>query len=410
MRRRDSRTTDAGVARELAAIDAALAGAAVEPDLADLAELALTLRDDRPPAEAAFAARLDAQVAAGFPAASAASHPGRRRRWAGAGALAAAAAAAVVAIGIAGSDEQLARPARDATGAAQATAGLSEATDAVKTAPPVPGAPNALGFGSAATPAAPGATPVPPVGAKRSFSATATGGSATFAQTVDRSVERGASLRLATSPAKLDDVAAGVVRVTDALGGFVMTSSVDARSGGGGAAFDLRIPSDRLSQGMAQLSQLGHVRSRTQTTADITSAVSGTRSRIAGLRSARRRLLAELAAGPAPADAAILRARLRSVDRRLAAARRAQADLARRVAYAAVAVEIVTERHAAAAGGGRWTLGDAAHDAGRVLALVAGALLVGVAAALPLALLGLLAWALVRTVRRRGREHALDAG
>ena len=66
--------------RELDALDDALAGRAVDPDLADLAELAVALRDDRPAPDPAFTRTLDARVERGFPRAA---KPQRRRgiKW-----------------------------------------------------------------------------------------------------------------------------------------------------------------------------------------------------------------------------------------------------------------------------------------------------------------------------------------
>src|SRR3954447_13213052 len=53
--------------RELAAIDAALAGEPVEPDLADLAELTALLREERQEPDPTFARALDDRVKRGFP-------------------------------------------------------------------------------------------------------------------------------------------------------------------------------------------------------------------------------------------------------------------------------------------------------------------------------------------------------
>src|SRR5688500_19830571 len=61
---------------ELEAVDAALAGRYVAPEHAELAELALLLRDDRPEPSAAWATHLDRRVEAGFPA-----RPRRRVVW-----------------------------------------------------------------------------------------------------------------------------------------------------------------------------------------------------------------------------------------------------------------------------------------------------------------------------------------
>jgi hypothetical protein len=60
----------------LEAVDAALAGRAVHPDYAELAELALLLRDERPEPAPAWAAQLDRRVEARFPA-----RPRKRRDW-----------------------------------------------------------------------------------------------------------------------------------------------------------------------------------------------------------------------------------------------------------------------------------------------------------------------------------------
>src|SRR5215207_4442327 len=53
---------------ELEAVDAALAGRYVAPEHAELAELALLLRDEKPEPSEAWATRLDRRVEAGFPA------------------------------------------------------------------------------------------------------------------------------------------------------------------------------------------------------------------------------------------------------------------------------------------------------------------------------------------------------
>src|SRR3954447_9827882 len=58
--------------RELEAMDAALAGRPVEPELTEIGALALALRDGRPDPRPAFTRDLDARAAAGFP---------RRRRF-----------------------------------------------------------------------------------------------------------------------------------------------------------------------------------------------------------------------------------------------------------------------------------------------------------------------------------------
>ena len=61
---------------ELEAVDNALAGRYVAPENAELAELALLLRDDRPQPDPAWTTHLDRRVEAGFPA-----RPRKKRVW-----------------------------------------------------------------------------------------------------------------------------------------------------------------------------------------------------------------------------------------------------------------------------------------------------------------------------------------
>jgi hypothetical protein len=62
---------------ELEAVEAALAGRYVAPEHAELAELALLLRDDRPEPDPAWQNQLDRRVRAGFPA----RPKQRRKQW-----------------------------------------------------------------------------------------------------------------------------------------------------------------------------------------------------------------------------------------------------------------------------------------------------------------------------------------
>lgn len=226
-----------------------------------------------------------------------------------------------------------------------------------------------------------------------------------------RSVERSASLALATPPDELERVAAGVSRVTDQVGGYVARSAVDARSGSGTATFALRVPASRLTQALADLSDLASVRSRTQASVDITATLRGAAERLEEARAERRGLLRRLERAP---DAPT-RARLRTVGRRIAAAKAAVARADRRADLARVDVTLAGEPGAGSGAGGsarddgRWTPGDALRDAARILEVVAGGALVALAVALPLMLLGGPLLLAGRHRTRRRREAALDA-
>jgi hypothetical protein len=204
-------------------------------------------------------------------------------------------------------------------------------------------------------------------------------------------------------------VAAGVLRVTDAVGGFVASSSVASGAGSGGS-FDLRIPNARLNRTLADLSKLARVRERTQATRDITAETVSARGRLREAQREREGLLRALANATTINETDAVKARLRSVNARIASARGSVRRLANRASYANVAVELVADRGAAGpvVDDGRWTPGDALDDAVRVLEVAAGIAVIVLAIALPLGLLAAFAALLARMLGHRRRERALD--
>ncbi len=383
MRRRDRHPLPDDVRRDLAAMDAALAGAT--PD-GDLAALAVVIRDERPRPDAGVAARLDARAEAGFAEPRAAT-AGRRPLLPALGVAGALVLALVV-------GTVVLRDGEERTGGSVAL----EAAPAVKESPARPSSGSTSeSLDSSATAVAPSAAPAPRSAAPAPPAA------------LGRSVERSAQLSLATTPQRLDDVAGDVVRTVDALRGYVAGSSVESRTTAGSATFDLRVPSPQLQTALARLSKLATVRSRSESSLDVTGQVDAARNRVRALEAERRGVLRQLAAATTPAQTADARARLRLVDARLRRADAARAALRRRTAYSTVALEIATERPSAGGGGGggSWTPGDALADALRVLSVALGAALVALAALLPLALVGLAGWGVWALVRARLRRRAL---
>src|SRR5918999_4389425 len=116
------------VERELEALDDALAGRRVAPDLTELGELALLLREERPTPSDGFARHLDHRVAHGFPGRDPRARTSGRRwltwkEWMGPG-LAAALAVGLVALVVAlpgGDDDE-----QGGGGGAMPTMGQSE--------------------------------------------------------------------------------------------------------------------------------------------------------------------------------------------------------------------------------------------------------------------------------------------
>jgi hypothetical protein len=394
--------------RELAALDAALAGEPVEPDLADLAELTALLREERPDPDPTFARALDDRVKRGFPrraqgrAVPAPHGAARLRAWLS-GALrspvALGSAATVVLVAAVVGISQFPNGTDDS---GSSGGGSSVAAPAERSAPASGGAGASAGVqddseGSSEPQSTVSPATAPPSG----------GGSPRSDARTQRFVERSAELTLGARPQDLDDVADGVVRVTDSVGGFVGSSSVTS---GQEATFELRIPSSQLQRALRDLSRLAHVRERTQATEDITSSVVSARDRLQDARAERASLLRRLARADTDAESARLRARLRVVSRDIARHKGALSRVENRARYANVSVQVVADRSAGPADdGGAWSPGDALRDAGRILEVAAGVAVVAGAAILPLALVAALAWLAGRRAVRRRREATLDA-
>ena len=190
----------------------------------------------------------------------------------------------------------------------------------------------------------------------------------------------------------------------------MLTSSVSSGEGAeAGATLDLRIPSARLQPALADLSDLAHVRARTQDARDITAAFTSPRRRLSDALAERRGLLRQLARADTPNETAAVRARLRAVNRRID---RSQAELRRlrdRVSFAAVAVAIEPGGAGDSGDGGGWSLGDAAGDALGVLRTLLGGALVALAVLVPAGLLGGAGWLAYRRWVRHRRERVLEA-
>jgi hypothetical protein len=218
--------------------------------------------------------------------------------------------------------------------------------------------------------------------------------------------ERSAALTLAARPRDIETVADGIVRVTDAAGGFVASSTVS----NDGGDFELRVPTARLQKTIADLSRLAHVRARSQSTRDITAEGVSARGRVREYEKERLGLLRALARATTLNETDAIKARLRMVNASLAAARQSLRQVDNRAAFANVSVTLVPDHSAGAPGGGSsWTPGDALHDAVRVLEVTAGVLLIALAILLPVGLVAGLAVLAGRATTRRRRARALDA-
>lgn len=383
----------------------------------EVAALGALLVAERPVPREAFAAELDARVAARFARQSAprASRPhglltrlrGVRRPLLPAAATTLAVALAALVLVLSGGNGTQLEESTLHDGAAQQD--LAPAAPADSGSPAAGGAP---ATGAAVDSAAGGATK----GDFRTFTresapAAGAGGTPTFRDDA-RKVERSAVLELGADADHVDDVAQGVLGVVARFDGIVDRSSVSSSTRGSAAEFQLRIPSARLQPALAALSRLPDARvlARSDEAVDVNEAYTSIRRQLANWRAERSGLLRALAAADTEDETLRLRARLDAVERSIARAERGRRALDRRVDYARVAILVRTadgaeEREE----DGGLTIGGAFDDAGRVLEVAAAVVVIAAAALLPVALLAALVWAPARLLARRRREQALES-
>ena len=378
---------------------------------AEFAELAVLLAAERAEADPDFIRVLDARVARRFVPEDGA--PSRRRlrfTWqAGAGSLAAGIAAivAVVVIGASGQGGNTSSLLKEPTRTVAPTTSSASSASAASAASAASGASG--GSGSAGSSGAASSAAAPSTGAKRAPSA---GFGSPAPPSNGRKIVQSAQLALTAAPAKVETVAQEVFDVVGRERGVVRSSNVTATGGlDSSAEFELSVPSSSLTDTMTALSRLhdAGVASRTDSTADVNDRYVSLTRQLADARALRAGLLAQLAHAATQTEIDSLHARLRGAEASISSLESQLRSLNRAVSMSRITVSI----NAAATpvghrGGSSFTLGKAAHDAGRVLTVAAGVALITLAVLVPVALLaGIAAW-VAATVRQRRRERSLD--
>jgi hypothetical protein len=421
---------DAQMLESLEAIDATLAGEAVDPRHAELAELALLLRAERPEVSMAMAAELDQRVRERFAPRPAALPAVRRsrRRWLYAPAIGLAASVVIAVVivvssgpgptGIyASSSSAASSPAATTPIRAAAGAAVRHIAKPSAEALAVPRAgtpsPTALAGSHVANPS------LAALATSQSVNSVASGAvAAPLSQAAivspppnGRKIVQAAQLALITSASRIDTVAQEVFNVAGRENAIVQNSSV-TQGAGGYAQFQLSIPSGSLGQAMALLSTLpyAHVSSRTDTSQDVNNQYVGDVNRLADARALRTALLKQLANAVTTAQVDSLTAQIHDAEASISSDEATLRGLSHQIDFSQVTVTVnsgATPVPVAHTSRG-FTLSRAAHDAGRVLTVAAGVALIGLAALVPFALLTALGWWVRTLMIRRRREHALD--
>jgi hypothetical protein len=224
-----------------------------------------------------------------------------------------------------------------------------------------------------------------------------------------RAVERSAEITLAAKPENVADDADKVFKAVHAHDGIVMRSSTqEGAPGEAGATFDLLIPSAKLGDAMAAFSEIDHVRSRHEATADITAPIATSADLLKESRARIDSLLSQLEGAGTEEEQEAIEAELRH-ERRHASRLAGQLDhLHKRADFSRVSLRIETGAKESSNRGGAWGIDDALHDAGHVLTVAAAVTLIALAILGPIALIALLAWLTHRAWVRRERRRVLS--
>lgn len=228
------------------------------------------------------------------------------------------------------------------------------------------------------------------------------------ARDADRSVAWTAELLLAAKGSEIDGLTDRVNEITDELGGYVADSNVKVLDDNRGVAgFTLMIPSDQRQEAMSQLSKLAHVRSREQSSEDITTGVNSAERDLKRWTARVNRLETQLAAATTTEQRVSLRRQLASAEARKRAITRQVRTNRGRVNY--VPIELTIAADSSADDQGKGTLGKAVDMAGRILTGALAGLIIVAAALVPLTLIALCAWLGWRRWKRGRSARTLAA-
>jgi hypothetical protein len=399
-------------------------------------ELAKALTALRPEPSPTFAAELDERAAAGFPRRSPGDGRGPNRfarlaAWLGEHlspkTLIPVAGVALIAVVVvsavisssggnntdAGAFRSEAMGGREGGGAAVDSAPAETAEGEMEAAEEGgPGyAEEAMPAPKAAAKAAPEqaqASPFPP-GTQFEPDVPRNGGAA--ADTRNRDIEKGASITLGTKPGEVGEASNKVFDTVHAYNGIVLNSETTNGSGTDAEAhFELLIPSARFDDAMAAFSKIGEVRSRHESTQDITAPTVGTSEKLQDSNARIDGLLAQLSEATTDSEREAVEAELRSERNHAANLKANLNDLKRRANLSRVELRIQSGRGAVSPEedeGSSWGVGQAFDDAGHLLAVAAGVAIIALAVLAPLALVLFLVWLAGRSFTRRARERAL---
>ncbi|WP_026910081.1 DUF4349 domain-containing protein [Patulibacter minatonensis] len=215
------------------------------------------------------------------------------------------------------------------------------------------------------------------------------------------------------NPGDVATSAERVMTIVQDAGGYLGSSEVRERGSRAGGTFQVVVPTRRLDSTVAALSKIGRPVRLERSSTDVTDQATSLADQLADLRSDRAAARLALAKTVDPAKRAARRRELTLLSSRVASLQGQVDQLRRQTATSRIDLRLTTTKAAEdeavpAVDDGRWGIGDAWHDAGRVLEVGGGVVLIGGVIVLPLIALGGLGLALRRRGEARRRQTVID--
>jgi hypothetical protein len=225
---------------------------------------------------------------------------------------------------------------------------------------------------------------------------------------IPRDVARDTRLTLAADGGEIERLSDRVNAIVDRFGGYVANSNVRGGEGNRGrATFDLMIPASQYKPALAALSRLAHVRSRSQSSVDITTQVNRAERQVRRWTARVNRLETQLAAANTTGQRIVLRRQLAVANAALRVATGEVRTNRARVNYVPIALTIVADKTAADTDTG--AIAKAFEKAGEILTAIAAVLIVALAVLIPLALIVAAFWFGLRRWNRARAQRTIDA-
>lgn len=230
----------------------------------------------------------------------------------------------------------------------------------------------------------------------------------------DRSVIRDARQTVRVERSEVAAAAGKVSQIVADQDGYVASSSVSETGSSRGAEFEIVVPSARLDATIAAIGRIGKPVRLVRSSVDVTDQRASIDDRLRDLRADRSSVRLQLARATDADRRAAKRRELRLLSSRIARLEGEQRELRGQVSTARLSLRLTTARGgtatSAADDDGRWGLSDAWDDAGRVLQVVGGVLLIAAVILLPLAaLVGLVVLGRRRLTANRKNRTIGDA-